>query len=233
VFDPRTKLIVTVFFAAFVVMSGPLLLVGGEWGLLSLVLIGLGLLKKYVRWLMLVVPMALFFGLVTAWSVTADAGILAGLKLLTLTTLFFVFFSTTLPEDLGNALVKAGLPYQFAFVMSTALQFVPVIGRKARDVLDAQRSRGIPVEPGWAALKHYPAFFIPLLLQSFQLAEELAEAMEARGFGRTGRTFLSEYRLKAGDWIALAASGASFVALILVKYGWLSPWSSTVSLYLR
>lgn len=220
--DPRTKLIITVLSAAWVALSDPLWMVAGEWVLLTMVLIGLGFLKKYIRWLLLVVPMALFFGLVTAWSVTADAGILAGLKLLTLTTVFFIFFSATLPEDLGNALVKAGLPYQIAFVMSTALQFVPVIGRKARDVLDAQRSRGISVEPGWAALKHYPAFFVPLLLQSFQLAEELAEAMEARGFGRPGRTFLAEYRFKTVDWVALAAAGSSLTAFIIWKYGLLS-----------
>ena len=230
-FDPRTKMIITVLAAAFVVMSDPLWMVAGEWALLSLVLVGLGLLKQYVRWLLLVVPMALFFGLVTAWSVAVDAGILAGLKLLTLTTVFFVFFSATLPEDLGNALVKAGLPYPVAFVMSTALQFVPVIGRKARDVMDAQRARGIPVEPGWAALKHYPAFLVPLLLQSFQLAEELAEAMEARGFGRPGRTFLAEYRLKALDWIALASSGVSFIVFIFIKYDLLSSWTPIVSSY--
>jgi energy-coupling factor transport system permease protein len=222
VLDPRTKLIITLLAAAFVVISDPLPLVAAALGLLLPLLAVLGFFRIYLRWLMLVLPMALFFGGVTAWSVTAEAGILAGMKLLTLTTAAFIFFSATLPEDLGNALVKAGLPYPVAFVMSTALQFVPVMGRKARDVLDAQRSRGIPVEPGWSALKHYPAFFIPLLLQSFQLAEELAEAMEARGFGRPGRTFLAEYRLTAVDWSALAISGAGLGALVMIQCGLLS-----------
>jgi len=207
VFDPRTKLILAVFFAAAAAVSGPIWLVAAAWAVLILTLSILGFLKAYGRWLILVLPMAVVLGGVTAWSVHADAGILAALKLLTLTTVFFIFFSTTPAEDLANALVKAGLPYNIAFIMSTALQFVPIIGRKARDVLDAQRSRGIPVEPGWGALKHYPAFFVPLLLQSFQLAEELAEAMEARGFGRPERTFLVEYRLRVPDWVALGALG--------------------------
>ncbi len=83
-------------------------------------------------------------------------------------------------------------------------------------MLDAQRARGIPLEPGWAALRHYPAFFGPILIQSFQMAEELAEAMEARGFGRPGRTFLIEYRMVARDWLALAAAGA--LLLVYLKY---------------
>ncbi len=218
-FDPRTKLGISTIAAAGIVISDPLWMVGGAWLGLLLLLTGLGHLQSYARWLLLVLPMTLFFGLVTAWSVDPGAGILAGSKLLTLTTVFFVFFASTLPEDLGNALVKAGMPYTVAFTMSTALQFVPVIGRKARDILDAQRARGIPVEAGWAALKHYPAFLVPLLLQSFQLAESLAEAMEARGFGRPGRSFLTEYRLGARDWAALGVSAAALAALVSVKYG--------------
>ncbi len=222
VLDPRTKLVVTVMAAAGVMMTEGFRPAAGEWALLWIVLIGLGFLKTYLRWLLLVVPMALFFGLMTAWAAGVDAGGEAALKLLTLTTVFFVFFQATVPEDLGNALVKAGLPYRVAFVMSTALQFVPVIGRKARDVLDAQRSRGIPVEPGWAAFRYYPAFFVPLLLQSFQLAEELAEAMEARGFGRPGRTFLAEYRLKTVDWVVLAGSAAILITIVVAA------WCSTL-----
>jgi len=143
---------------------------------------------------------------VTAWSAGGHAGVFAGLKLLTLTTAFFAFFAITLPEDLSNALVKMGLPYSVGFILSTAMRFVPVIGRKARSVLDAQRARGIPLEPGWKALRHYPAFFSPLLIQSFGLAEELGEAMEARGFGRPGRSFYRECRLKARDWMVMGAA---------------------------
>jgi energy-coupling factor transport system permease protein len=138
----------------------------------------------------------------------------ASLRLVALTSTFFLFFRATAPEDLGNALVKAGLPYAFAFVLSTSLQFVPVISRKAQNVFDAQRSRGIPLEPGLAALRHYPALLAPLLIQAFQLADELAEAMEARGFGRPGRTFMRDYRLRAVDWIVLVGAAAGLATIM-------------------
>jgi energy-coupling factor transport system permease protein len=162
--------------------------------------------RAYVRWLRLSLPMAVFFGAVTWWTADWKTGLMAALALLIIISIFFVFFSTTAPEDLGNSLVKIGLPYPVAFVFSTALQFVPVISRKARNVLDAQRSRGIPLEPGWSALRHYPAFLGPLLIQAFQLAEELAAAMEARGFGRPGRTFYRDYRMGPADWSMIAAT---------------------------
>jgi energy-coupling factor transport system permease protein len=204
-FDPRTKLCLVILYAILVATTGTTLLLAAEWAVLMLFIGWIGELRGYGRWLRLVVPMALFFGAVTAWSAGYPAGFFAALKLLTLTTAFFAFFAVTLPEDLGNGLVKMGLPYSVGFVMATAMRFVPVIGRKARSVLDAQRSRGIPLEPGWKALRHYPAFLSPLLIQSFGLAEELAEAMEARGFGRPGRSFYREYRLKPKDWIAMGA----------------------------
>ncbi len=205
VFDPRTKLLLTILYAGLAASAGSMAVLAAEWGGLLIFIGWIRELRGYARWLRLVVPMALFFGAVTALSAGGHAGVFAGLKLLTLTTAFFAFFVVTLPEDLGNALVKMGLPYSVGFVMSTAMRFAPVIGRKARTVLDAQRARGIPLEPGWKAMRHYPAFLSPLLIQSFGLAEELAEAMEARGFGRPGRSFYREYRLKSKDWVAMGA----------------------------
>ena len=91
------------------------------------------------------------------------------------------------------------------------------MGRKIKNVLDAQRARGIPLEPGWAALRHYPAFFGPILIQSFQMAEELAEAMEARGFGRPGRTFLKDYRMTVLDWTAICIGILLLVIFIILN----------------
>lgn len=213
--DPRTKLLVALFYAALVFGTRKLRWFVPELGVLVAFVVLIGKGRAYARWLVMALPMALFFGAVTAWSADRESGLMAALALLVLVSVFFVFFSTTAPEDLGNSLVKVGLPYAVAFVFSTSLQFVPVIGRKARSVLDAQRSRGIPLEPGWKALRHYPAFLAPLLIQAFQLAEELAAAMEARGFGLPGRTFYREYRMGTKDWLIVTISGMLAAACLL------------------
>lgn len=216
-FDPRTKIVLALYSAVLVVATPEIDWSLVEWSLLVLFVLWIGKIGAYLKWLCLVVPMAVFFGAVTWWSADVAAGVKAALNLLILVSVFFAFFNVTTPEDIGNSLVKSGMPFAVAFVFSTALQFVPIIGRKARNVLDAQRSRGIPLEPGWKALRRYPAFLGPLLIQSFQLAEELAEAMEARGFGRSGRTFLKEYRLTAADWGAMGGGLA-----VLIVWFWKS-----------
>jgi energy-coupling factor transport system permease protein len=215
--DPRTKLILTLFYAVWVVSVGRISWLMVSYGSLLLFIIIVGQLRVYLRWIRLVIPMSLFFGAVIWWSLDFSAAVFSAVKLLALTSVFFAFFSTTAPEDMANSLVKIGLPFAIAFVMSTSLQFVPMMGRKVKNVLDAQRARGIPLEPGWAALRHYPAFFAPILIQAFQLAEELAEAMEARGFGRPGRTFLKEYEMRQRDWIVIGAGFLLVLVFIVIE----------------
>ncbi|MBU2027409.1 MAG: energy-coupling factor transporter transmembrane protein EcfT [Proteobacteria bacterium] len=218
--DPRTKLLLAIGYAALIVAANRLTWSLAEGGVLLLFIVVIGKTRAYLRWLRMVLPMSLFFGAVVWWTADVRTAALAALKLLTLTSVFFVFFSTTLPDDLGNSLVKVGMPYVVAFVMSTSLQFVPMIHRKIKNVLDAQRARGIPLEPGWSALRHYPAFLGPILIQAFQMAEELAEAMEARGFGLPGRTFLKDYLMQTRDWLALSGGLLVLIACLLGQHGW-------------
>lgn len=212
--DPRTKLVVGLMGTAVIIAAGKVPALAVIELVLLVVIVRVSTLSAYGRWLLLVLPMALFFGVVTAWAVAPLSGLAAFLKLLSLTTVGYLFFVTTSPEDLANALIKAGLPFRAAFVMSAGMQFVPVLGRKARDVLDAQRVRGIPMNVGRGTLRNAPAFLLPLLVQSFQLAEELAEAMETRGFGRTPRSFYKEFKLRHTDY-AVMVTGALVTVLLV------------------
>lgn len=203
--DPRTHLALALAFGTLVTFSRDLYWLSAEWLMLVLAVVILRQARRYVRWLALVLPMAVFFGAVTWWTANLHTGATAALALLALTTVFFIFFAVTDPEDLGNALVRMGLPYPVAFVMTAGLQFVPVIARRARQVFDAQRARGIELRPGWKTLHHYPAFLTPLLIQAFQMADSLAEAMESRGFGRNGRSFIKQHRMGLRDGVAIVA----------------------------
>jgi energy-coupling factor transport system permease protein len=206
--DPRTRLGLALLYASLVLLTRPPVGLAVEWGVVLLLVLLAGQGVAYLRWLRLAGTMAVSWFLISLWAFDLHTAIWSSLRLMALTSAFFLFFRTTPPDDLGNALVKMGLPYEVAFVMSVGALFVPVLGRKAQNVVDAQRARGIPLEPGLRALRHYPALMAPLLIQSFQLADELAEAMEARGFGRPGRTFAREYRMRALDWLALLGGAA-------------------------
>jgi energy-coupling factor transport system permease protein len=209
--------VLALLYATGVLITRELAWLVAEWGLLLALVLAFGQGRAYLRWLPLVGLMAASWFVISVLSVDLSTALWASVRLLALASTFFLFFRTTPPEELGNALVRSGLPYEVAFVMSVGMQFVPVLARKARNVVDAQRSRGIPLEPGLRALRHYPALMGPVLVQAFQLADELAEAMEARGFGRPGRTFARDYRLRAVDGLALLGGVAVLVGLLLLR----------------
>ena len=155
---------------------------------------------------------------VIAWlAFDLSTAIAAALRLLALGTVFFLFFQTTSPESLSNALMKMGIPYSFAFMLSASMQFVHVLTRRAANIRDAQRARGIPLEGGFGMIRHLPALAGPLLIQAFKFADELAEAMEARGFGAPGRRFRHEPRFRWMDWMVVAVGLASLVLVLWMK----------------
>ncbi|MEW6232268.1 MAG: energy-coupling factor transporter transmembrane component T [Chloroflexota bacterium] len=215
--DPRTKLLLALLFSTLVVMTADLTTLGAECGLALLAVIGAGLLRAWWRMVRLLVPMFVFLVLFTVLALDMATAVGGVVRLLAISTAFFLFFQTTAPEDLGNALVASGVPYAFTFILTSAMQFVPVIARRAREILDAQRARGIRLERDAASLRNYPALLAPLLIQSFTLADQLAEAMEARGFGSPRRTFAREYRWRTWDYAAVIVGVAAAVGFWLLQ----------------
>lgn len=213
-FDPRAKLFLAVAFAALLLLTQTPALLALEFAVLGLVVVRLGLGRAWLGFLRVLIPMAIFFVVVMLYSFDVATTVSGALRLAAMTTAFFVFFQTTAPEDLANALVKSGVPYAFAFILTTAMQFIPVLTRKMQDIMDAQRARGIRLEADWASIRNYPALFSPLLIQSFTLADQLAEAMEARGFGAPRRTFAREWALGPRDHALIV------IGILLIIMGW-------------
>lgn len=212
-FDPRTKLVLAASYAAILMLTArwELLLAGLTLGVL--LVMALRLLHPWLRALRLTLAMTAIIFFISLVNFGLMTALVTCLRLLAIVTGFFIFFQTTAPEDLANVLVKMGLPYAFAFILTTAMQFVPVIQRRLAEVQDAQRARGIRLERDLASLPNYPALLVPLLISSFQLADQLAEAMESRGFGSPHRTFAMAYRLKWQDYGVLLLVVAGLVAV--------------------
>ncbi len=210
-FDPRTKLFLAIVAAAILTTTTNLTALAIECAAIAYLVIALGQTHAWLKTLRVLLPMTAFFIVVVFFSFDLATALAGALRLVGMTTAFFVFFQTTAPEDLANALVASGAPYEFAFILTASMQFIPVLARKMESVIDAQRARGIQLERNLASLRNYPALFTPLLIQSFTLAEQLAEAMEARGFGSRRRTFLREYTLRFTDYAALVLT--SIVAI--------------------
>ena len=80
--------------------------------------------------------------------------------------------------------------HEIALMLSIALRFVPTLMDVTEKIMNAQRARGIDFGEGniYQQMKSIVPLLIPLLFSSFNRAEELATAMEARGYkGGEGR----------------------------------------------
>jgi energy-coupling factor transport system permease protein len=176
------------------------------------------MLRVAGRWLGVVQaiwPTLLLFALVAGFSGGVDAGMSAGLRLLLLVTAGVLFFTTTTPEDLGDALVASGVRAQHAFLLEGTLRLVPTMGALVREARDALASRGIPLH-GLYLLRNGPLLLGPILVSALRFADDLAEGLEARGFGSPHRTLLHDYHFRACDWGLVAG----MIVLNILTVGW-------------
>ncbi len=143
------------------------------------------------------------------------------LRFLTLIVSFSIFFLTTSPEDLGLAMEKLHIPYDFCFAFTSAIRFVPDLAIEVQSIIDAQKSRGLELEKGGITqrVRKYIPVLIPMFVRSFERSLELAEAMEARAYGAVKRrTSLYELKMRRSDYTALILITALLAAAVYIRY---------------
>jgi len=120
------------------------------------------------------------------------------------------------PRRLTRALAARGLPAWAAYLVIASLEAVPDARRRAQDVIDAQRCRGVAMGKGTGVrgrLRALPALAGPLIVGLVTESEERALALDARAFDpRAARTTLAPIADPAAEqwarrviWLALAA----------------------------
>ena len=213
-FDPRTKIALGIMAIAAVLSTRDPVILIAECVIASIAIPLSGSGRKWLSsarsvWSILILVFVigfLFFDLPTAlWLIV---------RLFTILTVSFIFFFSTDPQELGAALHKMGMPYEISFILTTSMRYVPMIGRKIRQIMDAQQARGIDLRLRIKNLSNLMALMMPLLVQSFILADDLALAMESRGFGSKRRSTRKTYRFTMKDIGVMALSLGFLVALI-------------------
>ncbi|MBN8237396.1 energy-coupling factor transporter transmembrane protein EcfT [Halobacillus kuroshimensis] len=137
-------------------------------------------------------------------------------SLLTLTTTPIEI--TDAIEELLGPLKKVKFPvHELALMMSISLRFIPTLMQETEKISKAQASRGVDFRTGAFKdrVKAVVPLLVPLFVSAFKRAEELAMAMEARGYqGGEGRTKLRELKLERRDWLLFAV----FILLAAVLF---------------
>jgi energy-coupling factor transport system permease protein len=117
--------------------------------------------------------------------------------------------ATTPLEDFLQLSQRLRIPYVVAFIVTTAIRFVPTMETKSHMVLDAQRARGADLDTGGflRRLRGSVAIMIPMIVDSIRMSEGLAMAMINRGFGgRVRSTFMADIVMRRRDYLLIAAA---------------------------
>ncbi|MBF0746406.1 energy-coupling factor transporter transmembrane protein EcfT [Gemella sp. 19428wG2_WT2a] len=119
---------------------------------------------------------------------------------------------TTSPNSITYAIEKAfdflnrlGLNVStFALLMSISLRFIPTIAEETNRIIKAQTSRGARFNKGGfiSKAKAFVPILIPIFVSTLKRADELATAMEVRGYDPDrSRTRYKQLRYKKWDYL--------------------------------
>lgn len=215
---PLTKIFMTLAVSvwAIVLRDWQSLLVLVLLELLALLLFGI--LRQQYKAMAALVVFAVFLGLVQYMgSSDIPSAIIAGLRMLSMTTVFIALLGTTKLQDLTAALVtQCKIPYEYAFMFTAALRFVPDFIGESKAVQEAQACRGLSLEGNMVKrIKSYASVIQPLLLKSLGRSETMALSLELRGFGGKHHSFAASVGLKAIDYAVIVGLVVITILLFL------------------
>lgn len=158
--------------------------------------------------------------LVEWWKITITTGgiktaIFLAVRIIALILISSLMTYTTSPTVLTDALERLLSPlnkikvpvHTLAMMMTIALRFIPILIDEIDKIMSAQKARGSDIGVGNLAqrAKALVPIFVPLFVNSFRRAYELAFAMECRCYrGGDGRTRMKKMHMGARDWVALS-----------------------------
>lgn len=137
-------------------------------------------LREVGRQLRPALPILLFLLLAQLWLADAPSAALVVLRLATLLLLASLVTLTTRVSDSVEALEGALRPLRMigvdpartSLAISLAIRFIPALGTILAEVREAQVARGME--------RHPLALAVPLVLRTLRMADEIAEAIDAR-----------------------------------------------------
>lgn len=245
--DPRAKLLLSFYFVLVVFIAnnwlGYLFLTLVTLGCISLSKVKLTVfingLKPLFVLILITIIMQLFFTsgghVYWQWGILAltSTGITASV-LITIRFILIIFMSTlltltTTPMAIADAMTSLLRPLaifnlpidEIGLMLSIALRMVPTLADEATQVMAAQRARGIDFNNGnlFKRAKAMVSLLIPMFVDSFNQATNLATAMEARGYqSDQPRTHYHQLHWHNSDTIAIIVMLLMIPILLMTRF---------------
>jgi energy-coupling factor transport system permease protein len=161
-----------------------------------------------------------------------DNGLLSALKIvlriINLICVSSLLTLTTKPTDLTNGLESVCKPLKYiginvsilSMMISIALRFIPTLINEANRILKAQASRGVDFKEGKLRDKvvQIISLLIPMIVIAYKRAEDLANAMEARGYiPGAKRSKVNELVYKFSDIMVFGLTSGLLIIIIYLK----------------
>lgn len=114
------------------------------------------------------------------------------LRLILMIALTIILTSTTSPMEITFAIEWYLAPLKLfkfpiqviSLTISLALRFIPTLLNESNRIMNAQKSRGVAYNRGFISskIRSLSTLIVPLLVSCFSRSDELATAMDARGY---------------------------------------------------
>ena len=218
--DPRAKLFICLATSLVVMMP------------LERLLIFIAAYALFLLWAQLLVPVIrqawrikwilLILLLFDWWLINFEHATVICIRLILLTGVFTIFFSTTSTRELGLALEKLRLPYRYAFSLSLAFQSLNLLDEEWRNIREAQAVRGAVREVTSlrglvAQASDLVSLTVPAIVLTTKRAWAITEAAYARGFDSPHRI---SYHQLAFSWLDAILILGTVTLMILLYWRW-------------
>ncbi|MEO1016121.1 MAG: energy-coupling factor transporter transmembrane component T [Pseudomonadota bacterium] len=149
-------------------------------------------------------------------------GLVVGCRILAPMLAFQLVYLTSEPSEIVLGLVRLGVPYRIAFLVSTTFRFVPLLLEEWNAIKDAQRLRGIDID-SFGLMRKLVAMgrmLVPLVMICLNKAQMMEIALQAKGFtGSSTRTYLNpgRERLNGLEWVLIGAAFTLFASALIAR----------------
>ena len=151
---------------------------------------------------------------------TLEVAMLGGLRMLVMTMAFLCLLAATRIQDIAQALVERfHMSCEYAFMLTTALRFVPDFLTDSTATLDAQSCRGYSNRGNvFKRLYSYLVVIKPLVMRAVAKSDTLALSMELKCFGKKKKKNMKKQELGLGDYLVLTIVAILSTYKFWIKY---------------
>ena len=166
------------------------------------------------------------FGRHMTFGLTVERLWFAVAQLMRILSISLVFIMIPCPMDsraYGVTFRKLSLPDRLAYRMELSFRFIPTLARNFQVTLDAQRARGFELDSVKGGIlskvRRIAPLIIPVTMNAIVSSEDIANAMDLRGFGQRKRTWLYELKYHWWDYAVIGFAVLLLGVIVYLAYG--------------